>query len=145
MRKSSGFSSVSSLLSANENPIMKKCRSSSMPSICIARFSSFDTENLSLESQSELTKIKRQPESFIEKPISSRSDHSNNPLETNEIYRKNKSNIRQKRFPSTDLIGDNQIRDRMKHNPRSMDNILLEQKSKSGKNMRMIQSPNRIV
>jgi len=132
--KSSGFSSFSSLLSSNENPITKRSRSLSMPSIYMTRYSSFDSENVSVESQSELNKIKQRPESTIEKAIHFTSNHSNNltsSLDTNEIYYEKKSNPRQ-RFHSTDLLENNQIDERTKHSQRSMDNILLEQKTKSG-------------
>lgn len=98
---------------------------------------SFDSEDVSLESQSELNQIKRQSESSTEKQTSLISDHSNNPqssLKTNEIDFENKSNVRHRRFPSTDLLDNNdQNQERIKHSARSMDNILLEQKSKSGK------------
>jgi len=105
-----------------------------MPSIHMAIDLSFDSEDVTLESQSDLNQIKRQPESSTEKQTSLTSDHSNNPLKTNEIDFENKSNVRHRRFPSTDLLDDNdQNQERIKHNARSMDNILLEQKSKSGK------------
>ena len=134
--KSSGFSSFSSLLSANENPITKNSRSSSMPSIYMAGCSSHDNDDTSLESQFELKKIKRRPESFVDKQNSLASDHSNtlqSSFETDEIYVEKKSSFRQQRFPSTDLLEDNEVPDRMKHNPRSMDDILREQKMQAGK------------
>jgi hypothetical protein len=132
--KSSGFSSFSSLLSSNENPITKHSRSLSMPSIHMTTYSSFDSENVSLESQSELNKIKQRSELSTEKQINFTSNHSNNltsSLEINDMYYEKKSNPRQ-RFHSTDLLENNQIDERIKHSQRSMDNILLEQKSKSG-------------
>jgi hypothetical protein len=111
-----------------------------MPSICLATFSSSDSANLSLESQSDLNDNKHRPKSFIEQQTSFTSDHLKNPqssFKTNQtfqddIYRKNKPHSRQKRFSSADLLDTHQIQERLKHNQRSMDNILVEQRPKKG-------------
>ncbi len=58
---------------------------------------------------------------------------ADNKEENDEMDQENKFKIRKKRSPSTDLLSDNQVQGRIKHNPRSMDDILLEQKPKSGK------------
>ncbi len=107
-----------------------------MPSLYMATFSSSDGENVSLKNQLGLNKIKQCPESSTEKQISLTSNHCNNPQSSleakNETYFETKPNGRQ-RFPSTDLLEDNQVQEKIKHVPRSMDNILLEQKFKSSK------------
>ena len=131
------FPQFSSLLSSNEHPLTTKSRSSSLPSICLATFSSSDSANLSLESQSDINDIKQRPKSFIEKDI----NHLNNPqssFKTNQtfqngIYIKNKPKIQQTRFASTDLLDKNQVQERIKPNQRSVDDILVQQKQKQGK------------
>ena len=50
LTKSSGFSSVSSLLSSQDQPVLVRLRSSSMPSIRLPTCRSFDSANLSYES-----------------------------------------------------------------------------------------------
>jgi len=134
--KSSGFSSFSSLLSANETPITKNSRSTSMPSIYMVTRLSTDSGDISLESQLELEKIKRQPKLFNEKENSSTSDPSNNrqsSLEIDGIYPDNKSNIRQQRFPSTDFLNNNEDQHRIQRNRRALNNGLPEQKTQLGK------------
>ncbi|CAF0790114.1 unnamed protein product [Rotaria sp. Silwood1] len=65
--KSSGFSSFSSLLSSNEQPIRIHSRSSSMPSMHCTRFSSFDSSNLSYSDQSDTTNVRYRSKSILEK------------------------------------------------------------------------------
>lgn len=92
-----------------------------------ATSSSYDSEDCSLESQPDLNKLKRQTQLSIENQTDLVFDQSSNPSSSFET----KPNIRQ-RFPSSDLIDDNQMQERIKHNQRSMDNMSFEQNCKSG-------------
>ncbi|CAF0914469.1 unnamed protein product [Rotaria sp. Silwood1] len=154
--KSSGFSSFSSLLSSNDHLLSTKLRSTSLPSLYKGTFSSFDSANISLESQLELDDIKQQRKSSIEKQYYVTSDHNDNQqssLDTNQInyatvqnkidFFENKSNIQQKRFASTELLNtDNDDEERIKHNPRSMNNILTQRKQKIDKTPRPVTTIN---
>lgn len=93
--------------------------------------STYPRENdLNPKNSLEILTIGSRPASAIEKVDPSINLQSSiDPFSTRKIR-----TIRHKRFPSTDLLGSNDNHDRMKHNQRSMDNILLEQKPQSGKN-----------
>jgi hypothetical protein len=102
-------------------------------------FSSFDSAHLSLPSQSDINNINRRQKTFIEKQTNFRSDGLNNPrssLETNRISRQtdqNKSNMRSKRFASTELLDTSKIDESKKHDQRSMGDILIKQRQRAGK------------
>lgn len=129
MTKSSGFSSFSSLLSANETPITRNSRSSSLPSLHMLACSTYSRDtDLDSKNSLEILTIGSRPISAIEKLNSSKKLQTS----TEQFYTRKIRPIRHKRFPSTDLLGNNDNDDRMKHNQRSMDNILLEQKTQSG-------------
>ncbi|CAF2955260.1 unnamed protein product [Rotaria sp. Silwood2] len=154
--KSSGFSSFSSLLSSNDHFIPVKPRSLSMPSLYKGTFSSFDSANISLESQLELDDIKQQRKLSTEQQLCPTSDHITNhqsSLETNQIncatvqnkinFFENRSNTQQKRFASTDLLDtDDNVQERLKHNPRSINNMLTQQKQTNDNARRPVSAMN---
>jgi hypothetical protein len=97
-------------------------------------FSSFDSAHLSLQSQSD----HRRQKTLIDKQTNFTSDGLNNPrssLQTNRINREtdqNKSNIRSKRFASTELLDTRKIDESKKHDQRSMGDILIKQRQRTG-------------
>ena len=94
--------------------------------------STYPRENdLNPKNSLEILTIGSRPASAIEKLDPSKQLQ----LSTEQFYTRKIRTIRHKRFPSTDLLGNNDNHDRMKHNQRSMDNILLEQKPQSGKSL----------
>jgi hypothetical protein len=120
--KSSGFSSFSSLLSTNENPIIKRSRSKSMPTIYMPTRLSTDSGDMSLESHLDLEKIKRRSDIFNEKENSLLYDYSNtlqSSLETDEICLDNQ----QQRCPTSE----------MQRHQRTMANSLHDPKTQTGK------------
>jgi len=68
--KSSGFSSFSSLLSSNDHQVSLRARSSSLPSIPCAIFSSMDSSNYSDNDQSDNHDVQYRSRSVIEKVTS---------------------------------------------------------------------------
>ncbi len=77
IRKSSGFSSFSSLLSSNEHPTLTRTRSSSLPSIPHAISSSTDSGNFSLNDRSINLRTHYRSRSFIEQLRNYTSGQSN--------------------------------------------------------------------
>jgi len=132
MAKSSGFSSFSSLLSSNDQPIRMNSRSSSMPSIRFTTFSSVDSSNLSYDNVLDSNDLQCCSKLVIENETSDISKQLNSQqsfITCFEGQDNNKSqiNILQKRFPSADLINEE---DRTKERL-----IILKEKHKSGKNV----------
>ncbi|CAF2227618.1 unnamed protein product [Rotaria magnacalcarata] len=122
--KSSGFSSFSSLLSSNDHLVSSKSRSASMPSLYITTSSSCDSDN-----QLEVDESKRRRKQSIGKSeiLKSAPMNSNNQtsFEVNQNHCENKSDMGQTRFASTDLLNTtNNVQQRIRHYPKSMNNIL---------------------
>ncbi|CAF1260883.1 unnamed protein product [Rotaria sordida] len=154
--KSSGFSSFSSLLSSNDHLLSTKSRSTSLPSLYKGTFSSNDSANISVESELESNDIIQQRKLSIEKPSNLTSNYINNhqlSLQTNQInyitiqnemdFFEHKSNIQQKRFASTDLLNtSDNIQEQTKHNPRSLNNILIQQKQTTDNTLRPVSTIN---
>jgi hypothetical protein len=132
MAKSSGFSSFSSLLSSNDQPIRMNSRSSSMPSIRFTTFSSVDSSNLSYDNVLDSNDLQCHSNLVIENETSDISKQLNSQqsfITCFEGQENNKSqiNILQKRFPSADLINEEErTKERL---------IILKEKHKSGKNV----------
>jgi hypothetical protein len=132
MAKSSGFSSFSSLLSSHDQPIRMNSRSSSMPSIRFTTFSSVDSSNLSYDNVLDSNDLQCCSKLVIENETNDSSKQLNSHqsfITCFEGQDNNKSqiNILQKRFPSADLINEE---DRTKERL-----IILKEKHKSGKNV----------
>lgn len=87
------------------------------------------------KNSSEFQPLEQRTISTFVKPDNAISDRSTTRQASDEIepfIARKKRTVRHKRFPSSDLLGMNENHHRMKHNQRSMDNILLEQKSHAG-------------
>ncbi|CAF1117700.1 unnamed protein product [Adineta steineri] len=135
--KSSGFSSFSSLLSANDHHVTANSRSSSMPSILMETFSSYDSRNSSLENSTDMNNVKQRKISFTEKPTDYTTDHFNKRrtyLDTNQ----NQINTRPKRYGSIDLLDIKKDEHNVKHNQRSLDDIIVQQRQKTDNTSRPI-------
>ncbi len=74
IRKSSGFSSFSSLLSSSDHQILGRTRSSSLPSIAYPTSSFLDSANFSIDGRSYDHIIPYRSKSFIEKMTNYKSD-----------------------------------------------------------------------
>ncbi|CAF4123854.1 unnamed protein product [Rotaria sp. Silwood2] len=115
--KSSGFSSFSSLLSSNEQPIKIHPRSSSMPSIYCTRFSSFDSSNLSYSDQSDTNNVHCHSKLLLKKRTSDTSEQLDSQQSFTTCFEaefsidqenneKNQINVVQNRFSDIDVIKD---------------------------------------
>nr|ACF75482.1 rho GTPase activating protein [Adineta vaga] len=126
--KSSGFSSFSSLLSNNEQPIKINSRSSSMPSIRFTTFSSVDSSNLSSDDHLDTyTDTQYCSEFTIDKSINDNEQSFVTCCEREEENIAKQVYIRPKRFSCAGAINDEE---------RTKNQIMIiEKKHRSGKNL----------
>ena len=132
MAKSSGFSSFSSLLSSNDQPIRMNSRSSSMPSIRFTTFSSIDSSNLSDDNLLANNDLQYRSKFVIDSGINDTYNQVNSQQSFTTCFEgeennESQINILRKRFPSADMVNDEE---RTKEQL-----IVLKEKHKSGKNV----------
>jgi len=104
IRKSSGFSSFSSLLSSSDHQVIMPTRSSSLPSIPLAVSSLMDNANYSYNEQSDNHDVQYRSKSVTDKPIGHIFDQINNQ-QSSAISTQREG----KQLPSTDAGKDEEI------------------------------------
>lgn len=134
--KSSGFSSLSSLLSSNEHLTPTKVRSTSLPSLHVLPLPSCERTSFRFDIQSERSDVERQKKFLAENRSLYVSDRNNESLTYHsDRHQANKPILRHTKCASAELLDNNRVDDMVLCNTDAINALPVTQTEKFGKNL----------